>query len=183
MEAVAVCHKNYSRIPVKATIMFQEWSYAHLPNFNNVCALSNLVSSLIKFNVWSKHAFTSCFSIFARNSQQTKNTFAAACCTEITVWCRWMLWFCLVTWSWEAFSGSLYGICSVSLRGVGKHNNPSSGVARAFPGGRATHPEDQIEEEKLRKNETKCRRMRKCPFLAHPGLRIWLPLWVQVSHP
>ena len=39
-----------------------------------------------------------------------------------------------------------------------------SGVARAFPGGRAAHPEDQNEEEneeKLRKNEKSYRKMRK----------------------
>ena len=39
-----------------------------------------------------------------------------------------------------------------------------SGVARAFPGGRAAHPEDQNEEEneeKLRKNERSYRKMRK----------------------
>ena len=39
-----------------------------------------------------------------------------------------------------------------------------SGVARALPGGRPAHPEPQIEEEneeKLRKDERKSRRMRK----------------------
>ena len=39
-----------------------------------------------------------------------------------------------------------------------------SGVARAFQGGRAAHPEPQIEEEneeELRKDERKSRRMRK----------------------
>ena len=40
----------------------------------------------------------------------------------------------------------------------------SSGVARAFQGGRAAHPEDQNEEENektLRKNERNYRKMRK----------------------
>ena len=39
-----------------------------------------------------------------------------------------------------------------------------SGVARAFPGGRAAHPEDQNEEENegnLRKNERNYRKMSK----------------------
>ena len=39
-----------------------------------------------------------------------------------------------------------------------------SGVARAFPGGRVNHPEDQNEEEnseKMRKNERKYRKKRK----------------------
>ena len=99
--------------------VFQEWSHAHLSNFNNLCALSNLVSFFIKFDVRSKHAFTSFFLMFTRHAQQTKNVFAAAYSTKITVWCRWMLWFCLFTWSWEAFSCSLDEICSVSWRGVG----------------------------------------------------------------
>ena len=41
---------------------------------------------------------------------------------------------------------------------------PDSGVARAFPGGRVAHPEGQNEEEneeKLRKNERKHRKIRK----------------------
>ena len=40
----------------------------------------------------------------------------------------------------------------------------SSGVARAFPGGRAAHPEDQDEEENeenVRKNERNYRKMGK----------------------
>ena len=37
----------------------------------------------------------------------------------------------------------------------------SSGVARAFPGGRVAHPEDQNEEENLRKNEGNYGKMRK----------------------
>ena len=40
----------------------------------------------------------------------------------------------------------------------------TSGVARAFPGGRVSHPKVQNEEEneeKLRKNEGKYRKMRK----------------------
>ena len=36
-----------------------------------------------------------------------------------------------------------------------------SGVARALPGGRLTHPEDQNEEENLRKPEINDRKMRK----------------------
>ena len=36
-----------------------------------------------------------------------------------------------------------------------------SDIASATPGGQAAHVEDQIEEEKLRKNERKWRRMRK----------------------
>ena len=39
-----------------------------------------------------------------------------------------------------------------------------SGVARAFPGGRSAHPEDQNEEEneeRLRKNERSYKKMRK----------------------
>ena len=45
-----------------------------------------------------------------------------------------------------------------------KHINFNSGVARAFPGGRAAHPKDQNEEENeenLRKNERNYRKMRK----------------------
>ena len=55
-----------------------------------------------------------------------------------------------------------------------------SGVARAFPGGRPAHPVPQLEEEnkeKLRKDERKSRRMRKCCLLAHPGLIVWLRPW------
>ena len=51
----------------------------------NVCALSNLVSLFIKFDVRSKHAFTSFFLMFTRHAQQTKTVFAAAYSTEITV--------------------------------------------------------------------------------------------------
>ena len=59
-----------------------------------------------------------------------------------------------------------------------------SGVARTFPGGRAARLEDQNEkedEENLRKNEGKYRKMkkklRKYSYLAHPGLRGWLQPW------
>ena len=69
----------------RITYVFQERSYAHLSNFNNVCALSNLVSLFIKFDVRSKHAFTSFFLMFTKYAQQTKNVFAAAYSTEITV--------------------------------------------------------------------------------------------------
>ena len=58
----------------------------------------------------------------------------------------------------------------------------NSCVARAFSGGRAVHPEEQIEEKnevKLRKNERKYQgewwKMRKCSLLAHPRLRVWPP--------
>ena len=61
-----------------------------------------------------------------------------------------------------------------------------SGVVRAFPGGRAAHPEDQNEEEneenfeekweKLQENEE---RLRKFSYLAHPGVRGWLRPWTQ----
>ena len=47
---------------------------------------------------------------------------------------------------------------------MGRKSIQTSGVARAFPGGRPAHPEPQIEEEngeKLRKDERKSRRMRK----------------------
>ena len=50
------------------------------------------------------------------------------------------------------------------IRGQPEGNCLASGVARAFPGGRAAHPEDQNEEEneeKLRKNERSYRKMRK----------------------
>ena len=109
--------KIMAKFTWKLTYVFQEWSYAHLSNFNSVCALSNLVSLFIKFDVRSKHAFTSFFLMFTKYAQQTKNVFAAAYSTEITVWCRWMLWPCLSTWSWGAFSCSLDEICSVSRRG------------------------------------------------------------------
>ena len=50
------------------------------------------------------------------------------------------------------------------IRGQPEGNCLASGVARAFPGGRAAHPEDQNEEEneeKLRKNDRSYRKMRK----------------------
>ena len=51
-----------------------------------------------------------------------------------------------------------------------------SGVARAGPP--PAHPEDQNEEENLRKNERNCRKMRdwlrKYSYLAHLGVRSWL---------
>ena len=60
----------------------------------------------------------------------------------------------------------------------------SSGKARAFPGGRLAHPEDQIEEENEQKNKEKWEqaieewgKMRKCSSLAHPRLRVWLHPW------
>ena len=62
---------------------------------------------------------------------------------------------------------------------------PGSSVARAFPGGRLTHPEDQNEEENeknLKKNERKYRKMRKIeemPYIAHLGMRGWLRPWFQ----
>ena len=37
----------------------------------------------------------------------------------------------------------------------------SSGVARAFPGGRAAHPENQIEEEKRGKIEEKWEKIKE----------------------
>ena len=84
---MAICHKNYGKIHVKANICVSKMklSCAHLSNFNNVCALSNLVSLFIKFDVRSKHAFTSFFLMFTKYAQQTKNVFAAAYSTEITV--------------------------------------------------------------------------------------------------
>ena len=56
---------------------------------------------------------------------------------------------------------------------VNYKNSLSSGVARAFPGGRVAHPEVQNEEEneeKLRKNEGKYRKIRKIEetFLSCP---------------
>ena len=60
----------------------------------------------------------------------------------------------------------------------------TSVVARAFPGGRAAHPKDQIEEEneeKLKEKWEKIRKewgkMRKCSTPAQPRLRVWLRLW------
>ena len=46
--------------------------YVHLPNFNIVCALSDLVSLFIKFDVCSKHALTSFYLMFTGHTQQTK---------------------------------------------------------------------------------------------------------------
>ena len=48
----------------------------------------------------------------------------------------------------------------------------SSGVARAFPGGRLTHPEGQIEDKKeefLRKNKKKWWKIRKVQLLPTRG--------------
>ena len=71
-------------------------------------------------------------------------------------------------------SGSIYIMDAENMCGVSQivPNMPKrlqiyvicSGVARAFPGERAAHPEDQNEEEneeKLRKNERSYRKMRK----------------------
>ena len=44
-------------------------SYAHLSNFNNLCALSSFVSLFIKFDVRSERAFTSLFLMFTRHAQ------------------------------------------------------------------------------------------------------------------
>ena len=57
----------------------------------------------------------------------------------------------------------LYFTCGSSHRRW-KYFECLSGVARAFPGGQPAHPEPQIEEaneEKLRKDDRKSRRMRK----------------------
>ena len=116
MKAAAICQKKLLQNSRERYHVFHEWSYAHLSNFNNLCALSNIVSLFIKFDVRNKCVFTSFFLMFTRH-KQTKSVFATAYRTEITVWCRWMLWFCLSTWSWKAFSCSL--ACSVSWRDVG----------------------------------------------------------------
>ena len=61
----------------------------------------------------------------------------------------------------------------------------SSGIARAFPGGRIAHPEHQNEDkskENLRKNKKKwwnSRKNEESRTLAHPGLWGWLcPWWI-----
>ena len=70
----------------------------------------------------------------------------------------------------EGIKLSLLPKCT-AIPHMGKESKPGvkailfhSGVARAFPGGRAAHPEDQNEEENkenLRKNERTYRKMRK----------------------
>ena len=53
----------------------------------------------------------------------------------------------------------------------------SSGIARAFPGGRLVHPEGQNEEENeksWRKNKKKLSKFEESLTLAHPGLCSWL---------
>ena len=76
---------------------------------------SNLIFAV---NMPSHHFFL----MFTRHAQQMKNMFAAAYSTETTVWCIWMLYSCLATWSWETFSCSLDGICSASWRGASKQS-------------------------------------------------------------
>ena len=94
--------KVLAKFAWKLPYVFQELSYAHLPNFSNVCALSNLVSLFIKFDVCSKHAFTSFFLMFTKRAQQTKKAFVAAYFTEFTVWCRLMS--CLMQFKWNLLS-------------------------------------------------------------------------------
>ena len=57
-----------------------------------------------------------------------------------------------------------YKDINLFVRMLSSNGTLVSGVARAFPGGRAAHPEDQNEEESnenLRKNEVNYRKMRK----------------------
>ena len=53
----------------------------------------------------------------------------------------------------------------------------ASGIARPFPDGRATQPENQIEEENDEKLGENNQRMKKCSSLAHMRLRVWLHPW------
>ena len=80
---------------------------------------------------------------------------------------------------------SCYAPAKVLFQHPAKHVIIISGVARAFPGGRVAHPEDQNEEEneeRLRKKKKKKKqniqeneeKLRKCSYLAHSGVRGWL---------
>ena len=105
MKAAAVCHKSCGKIHVKATIcpghMCFKNEVTRTCHISTKCAHSQIL--FIKFVVRSKHAFTSFFLMFTRYAQQTENAFAAAYSTEMTVWCRWILWSCLSTWSEKLF--------------------------------------------------------------------------------
>ena len=118
----AKSRENYS--------LFQEWSYTHTCQISTMCVHYQILfhcSSNLMFAV--EHAFTSFYLMFTGHAQQTKNAFAAAYSTEITVLCRLVLWSCLVTWSWEAFS------CMESIQflsvGVLLVNSPSSTSIKA----------------------------------------------------
>ena len=58
---------------------------AHTCQISTKCAHSQIL--FIKFDVRSKHAFTTFFLVFTRYAQQTENAFAAAYSTKMTVWC------------------------------------------------------------------------------------------------
>ena len=78
---------------VKAKITWKlpyvlEWSSAHLSNFNNLCALSNLVSLFIKFDVRSKRAFTSFFF----NVHETCTINEKCICYGLQHWNYGMMW-------------------------------------------------------------------------------------------
>ena len=62
-----------------------------------------------------------------------------------------------------------------------------SGIARAFPCGRAAHPEDQNEEEnkenwkKIWEKQQNEERLRKYSYIAQPEVRSWLRPWGFIS--
>ena len=86
MEAEAICHKSYGKVHVKSTICVSRMKSRTLAKFQQSVRTSQIL--FIKFDVRSKHAFTSFLLMFTRYAQQTENAFAAAYSTEMTVWCR-----------------------------------------------------------------------------------------------
>lgn len=69
--------------------------------------------------------------------------------------------------------------CTVSFAKVYQPNSLTtipSGVPMVISDGRVSFPEDQVEQgnlEKFRKMEENDRKLRKCPILGHPWMKVW----------
>ena len=130
IESRGLHHKNQGIIRVTLRKILRFLRSHHVSDFghslhvfftNIAHALTRKVLSLWRYVHHVRYSFW-----FVCLFVQTDYTFITARITAcwhifavIMVWCRWMLWSRLSTWSWEAFSCSLDEICSVSWRGVG----------------------------------------------------------------
>ena len=91
-----------------------------------MCVLSNLVSLFLKFDVCSKHALIhiiifKSFLMFTRHAQPTKNAFAAAYSTQITVYDVDECYDLVVPLDLEKLSHAVWNLFSF-LCGVGKQS-------------------------------------------------------------
>ena len=104
--------QNYGKIHMKATICVPRIKlYAHVPNFSNVCALSNLVSLSIKFDVCSK-AFSHII-LFNDHETCTTNEKCICCGLQHRIYHVYGIDMLMnvrtLSWSWEPVSCSLNG--------------------------------------------------------------------------